>query len=66
MDHILTLQVLIEDIEEGRAQGKRIYGCFVPFCKEIDSMPCAMLTMSLRDIGVPLGDAMGIYVRIES
>lgn len=57
LDHILTLRAIIE---EGRANGKRMYCCFVDFRKAFDTVPRARLMRRMQDLGVPKEIIWGI------
>ncbi|MCO5600245.1 hypothetical protein L7F22_054355 [Adiantum nelumboides] len=57
LDHILTLRAIIE---EGRANGRKIYCCFVDFRKAFDTVPRARLMNRMQTLGVPKEIMWGI------
>ena len=57
LDHILTLRTIIE---EGRANGRKIYCCFVDFRKAFDTVPRARLMNRMQMLGVPKEIIWGI------
>ena len=57
LDHKLTLRAIIE---EGQSHGKRIYCCFVDFCKAFDTVPRARLIHILQEMGAPIELIWGI------
>ena len=63
LDYIFIIQALIE---EGRAQNKRIYCCFVNFLKTFDTILCALLMERLEAFGDPIDMQYGICALHES
>ena len=57
LDHILTLRTIIK---EGRANGRKIYCCFVDFRKAFDTVPRARLMNRMQTLGVPKEIIWGI------
>ena len=57
LDHILTLRAIIE---EGRANGRKIYCCFEDFRKAFDTVPRARLINRMQTLGVPKEIIWGI------
>ena len=58
LDHILTLRAIIE---EGIAQGRRIYCSFVDFRKAFDTVHRERLFQRLQSLGIPAEMSWDIY-----
>ena len=63
IDHIFTLRAIIE---EGRAEGRKIYCTFVDFRKAFDTIPRAQMILRLEEMGVPMELIWGILALYES
>ncbi|MCO5575025.1 hypothetical protein L7F22_028822 [Adiantum nelumboides] len=62
IDHIFTLRCLID---QARVRKKRLYCCFVEFCKAFDTVPRERLFRRLLSLGLEEDLIWGIYALYE-